>query len=133
GIFVLVAAPLAPRIGLPGITWANAIQNSSHAVILFVLLTMAIGDLGMRNLLSGGGRILLAGAGMTAVCAAALRFLPHLSARTFADTSSLGALLLLVVSGGLGLVVYFGLVAALRVEELRTLGDVVRARLRGRR
>jgi putative peptidoglycan lipid II flippase len=133
GIFVLVAAPLAPRIGLPGITWANAIQNSSHAVILFVLLTLAIGDLGMRNLVSGGGRILLAGAGMAAVCVAALRLLPRLSPHTFANTSSVGALLLLVVSGGLGLVVYFGLVAALRVEELRTLGGVLRARLRGQR
>lgn len=133
GIFVLVAAPLAPHIGLPGITWANAVQNSAHAVILFVLLTLAIGDLGMRDLLSGGGRILLAGAGMAAVCVGALRILPHLGQHVFRLDSSLGALLLLVVSGGLGLLVYFALVAALRVEELRTLGAVVRARLRGRR
>lgn len=133
GIFVLVAAPLAPHIGLPGITWANAIQNSSHAVILFALLTLAIGDLGIRDLLSGGGRILLAGALMFLVCLGALRYLPHLNHGLFRPDSTVGALALLVVSGGVGLIVYFALVAALRVEELRTLGAVVRARLRGRR
>ena len=133
GIFVLVAAPLAPHIGLPGITWANAVQNSAHAVILFVLLTMAIGDLGMRDLLNGGGRILLAGAAMFAVCAGALRLLPHLSHHLFGLDSSLGALIALVVAGGLGAIVYFALIAAMQVEELRTLGGVIQAKLRGRR
>lgn len=133
GIFVLVAAPLAPHIGLPGITWANTVQNSAHAVILFVLLTIAIGDLGMRDLINGGGRILLAGVGMFAVCVGVLHLLPHLSGSLFRLDSSLGALLLLVVAGGVGLVTYFTLVAVLRVEELRTLGTVVRAKLRGRR
>ena len=133
GIFVAVAAPLAPTIGLPGITWANAVQNSAHAVILFVLLTLAIGDLGMRDLINGGGRILLAGAGMFTVCLLSLRLLPHLSHHLFRLDSSLGALLILVVSGALGAIAYFALVAVLRVEELRTLGGVVRAKLRGRR
>jgi putative peptidoglycan lipid II flippase len=133
GVFLLVAAPLAPRIGLPAITWANTLQNTSHAVILFVLLTLTIGDLGMRHLFGGVLRIGVAAAGMAAVCWALLLLLPQLNGRLFASPSLGSALLTLAIAGIGGAVVYFLLAAWLRVAEVRMVGDILRARLSRRR
>lgn len=131
--YAAVAVPLAPTLGLPGIAFANAVQNSSHAIILFVLLTLSIGSLGLRDLGGGLLRIALAALGMAAASWALLQLLPHLSAPLFASHHLSGELLTVVIAGGAGAVVYFALAALLRVDEVRLLGGIVRARLGGRR
>ena len=117
---------------LPGIAFANTVQNSSHAVILFVLLTLTIGSLGLRDLGGGLARIALAALGMAAACWALLQLLPYVSAPLFASHHLTGELLTVVIAGGVGAVVYFALAALLRVDEVRLLGGIARARLGGR-
>lgn len=127
--YAAVAVPLAQTIGLPAVSFANAVQNSSHAVILFVLLTLAIGNLGMRELGSGIARIAVAAVGMAGTCWALLQLLPRLSANVFSTDHVVGNLVTVALVGGLGLAVYFALAAALRMSEVRMLGDMIRARI----
>src|SRR5205085_1580416 len=59
GIYVLAALLLIGPWGMPGLAFANALQNSSHAVILLALLWRAIGGLrgygiGVTTLKVGG-------------------------------------------------------------------------------
>jgi putative peptidoglycan lipid II flippase len=127
--YALVAVPLAQTIGLPAVSFANAVQNASHAIILFVLLTLTIGNLGFRHLSDGIGRIALAGAAMAAVCWGLLLLLPHLSATFFATDHVLGNLVTVVVVGLAGLAVYFVVAGQLRLSEIGMLGTLARSRL----
>jgi putative peptidoglycan lipid II flippase len=131
--YAAVAVPLAPVLGLPGIAFANTVQNSSHAIILFVLLTLTIGSLGLRDLGGGLLRIGVAAAGMAATCWGLLVALPLLAPGLFTPNHLTGELLTVLVAGGLGGAVYFALAALLRVEEVRMLGGLARARLGGGR
>ena len=127
--YAVVAVPFYHTVGLPAMAFANAVQNSSHAVILFVLLTLAIGSLELRGLVGGLARLGLAAAGMTAVCWILLALLPRLSASLFSLQHLAGQLLTVLLVGGAGTCVYFVLAAWLRVEEVHTLGTIVRRRL----
>ncbi len=133
GFWAIVAVPFAPTIGLPAIAFANTALNSGQAIVLFILLTLMIGDLGLRNLGGGLARIGLAAAAMWAVCWAGLRFLPSLAPHLFTLTNLRGEALTVVVIGGAATIVYFALIIAFRVEEINMLGAVVRARLGGRK
>jgi hypothetical protein len=121
--------PFAQTIGLPAVSFANAVQNAAHAVILFVLLTLAIGNLGFRQLGDGVARIALAAAAMAAVCWGLLQALPHLSATFFASDHVVGNLVTVAVVGGIGLVVYFAITGWLRLSEVAMLGTLVRSRV----
>ena len=68
---------------MPALAFANATLNSSHAIILFVLLTMAIGDLGMRELWAGVWRIALASAVMGGMIVGLLRHAAPLAPSVF--------------------------------------------------
>jgi putative peptidoglycan lipid II flippase len=131
--YAAVAVPFYRTIGLPAMAFANAVQNSSHAVILFILLTLAIGGLGLRALASGLARIGLAAAGMAAVCWSLLTVLPRLSASLFSLHHLAGQVLTVLLVGGAGAGVYFLLAAWLRVEEVHLLRNMLRSRLRGSR
>jgi putative peptidoglycan lipid II flippase len=131
--YALVAVPFATTIGLPAIAFANAVQNSSHALILFVLLSLTIGDLGLGSLAGGVGRIGAAALGMAAICWGVLTLLPRAGGALFAPGRLLGELLTVALAGGIGLAAYFALAALLRVEEMRLMGGVLRARLGGAR
>ncbi|HLJ79856.1 MAG TPA: lipid II flippase MurJ [Ktedonobacterales bacterium] len=134
GFYLLVALPFGTTIGLPALAFANTTYIVSHAVILFVLLTLAIGNLGLGNLLGGVSRILVAAAVMAAICLAGLVYLPRWLPHVFAvQTSTLGELLTVLVAGGVGILAYFALVSLLGVEEVRMVGGIVRSRLGGRR
>ena len=125
----LVAVPFAQTIGLPAVSFANAVQNASHAIILFVLLTLTIGNLGFRHLSDGIARIALAAMAMAAVCWGLLQVLPHMSATFFASDHVLGNLVTVVVVGLAGLAVYFLVAGQLRLSEVGMLGTLARSRL----
>jgi putative peptidoglycan lipid II flippase len=126
--YVVVAVPFGPTIGLPAIAFANAALNSGHALILFALLTLAIGNLGVRELLAGVGRIGLAALAMALVCAGLAALLPRVFP-ALDGTGTLAAALTLLVAGGAGIAVYVALARLLGVEEVRLLSDLLRARL----
>jgi len=132
GFWAAIAVPFAPTIGLPAIALANSALNSGQAIVLFVLLTLAIGNLGMRSLGGGLARIGLACAAMWAVCWAGLHFLPQLAPHLFTLDNLRGQALTVILIGGAATTVYFALIVAFRLEEVNMLGAVIRARL-GRR
>jgi putative peptidoglycan lipid II flippase len=127
--YVAIAVPFVDSIGMPALAFGDTAKNTSHALILFVLLTFAIGNLGLRDLAAGVGRILLAGAAMTLSCLALVQALPALAPRVFDPTTTRGDALLLLAPGLVGVVVYFALAALLRLDEMRLLGGIVRSRL----
>jgi putative peptidoglycan lipid II flippase len=130
--YLAVALPFGLTIGLPALAFSDTVKNTSHALILFVLLTLAIGNLGMRELLGGSARIVLAALAMAVVCWAGVTLLPaHVAAFSLGHAS--GQALTLLVAGGIGAVLYFGLTSLLGVEEVRLIGGIVKSRLgRGR-
>jgi putative peptidoglycan lipid II flippase len=130
--YAVVAVPFGSTVGMPALAFADTAKNTSHAVILFILLTFAIGNLGMRDLLGGAARILLAALAMAVVCWAGVMLLPNWLPGVFSLDHTRGQLLTFLVVGTAGSLVYFIWVLALRVEELRLVGTMVRSRL-GRR
>ncbi len=129
--WLLVALPFAGNIGMPAIAFANTALNSGHAVILFVLLTLAIGNLGMAELLAGAARVVVAALAMGVLCWAVAALLPHLLPGFFGLGHFRGELLTVLAAAGLGALLYFELAARLGIEEVRLLRGLLRAKLGG--
>lgn len=125
----LLAIPFAQTIGMPAIALADASIPVTHTIVLFIILIRQIGDPGILELASGAARVGLAAAGMAAVCWGLLLWLPQSGLPLFSSSSTLGALVTVVGVGAIGAGVYFGLAAALRVNELNIVTGMVRARL----
>ena len=131
--YLSVALPFSGSIGMPALAFGDSLKNASHAIILFVLLTIAIGNLGSRELLGGIWRIVLAAIVMTVICWALLNMLPALVPHVFNTGKTTGQALIFLVAGGAGSAVYFALVSLLGVEEMRLISSIIRGRLgRGR-
>jgi putative peptidoglycan lipid II flippase len=133
GVWALVAVPFTPTVGMPALALANAALNSSHAIILFALLTIFIGNLGLRELWGGLWRIALSSAAMGAVIWGLLTLLPQWAPTVFTLDSLRGQALTVVAAGLPATLLYFALVSLLGVQEIRMLGGIIRARLGGRR
>ncbi|HEX5414380.1 MAG TPA: lipid II flippase MurJ, partial [Chloroflexota bacterium] len=113
------------RLGVSGLIIANTLQNSLHAVVLWVLLNRMVGSLAAHGLPGTLGRALLASA---AAAALGLAF-----ARLVAAPPTLLPLLAYVgVAGTLILGVYGVGLLVLGVEEVIAVPRVVRTRLRSR-
>ncbi len=133
GLWALVAVPFASTIGMPALAFANTSLNSGHAIILFVLLTLAIGNLGLGELWSGLWRIALASAAMGAVIWGLLYALPLWAPHIFTLDSLRGQAATVLAAGIPASLLYFALVSLLGVQEIRMLGGIIRARLGRRR
>ncbi|HEX9037340.1 MAG TPA: lipid II flippase MurJ [Ktedonobacterales bacterium] len=133
GVWALVAVPFTPRIGMPALAFANAALNSSHAIILFVLLTMAIGSLGVRELWGGVWRIALASAVMGAVIVGLSRLLTTVAPAVFSLDGLRGQLATVLAVGVPAAALYFLVISLLGMNEVRMLGGIARARLGARR
>jgi putative peptidoglycan lipid II flippase len=120
-IYLAVALSLIGPLGAVGLALANAVQNSSHALILLVLLRRALPGLHLgRGLLPFLARTVPAAALVGGLLVVAWPFL-----------SGLGGLLGLIVAGGLAGVAYTCLLQAMGVSEIRTVFDLARRRLAG--
>lgn len=133
GLWALVAVPFTPRVGMPVLAFANTTLNSGHAIILFVLLTIALGNLGLRELWAGLWRIALASAAMGALIVGLLTLLPQWAPAIFTLNGLRGQALTVLAAGIPAALLYFALVSLLGVQEVRMLGGILRARLGGRR
>ncbi|HZR98323.1 MAG TPA: murein biosynthesis integral membrane protein MurJ [Chloroflexota bacterium] len=110
-------APFSP-LGGNGLALANALQNSTHAVVLYLLLRRLLPELG-----GGAGGFLLRVGLAALIMGLALQWaLPALTAR-------LPVALVVVVGGALGAVVYAALLGLLRVPEARLLWEEIAGRL----
>lgn len=131
--YVAVAVPFSHTVGMPALAFGDTVKNASHALILVVLLTISIGDLGARALLDGIGRILVASAAMALVCWGLLRLLPAVALGVFDVATARGNALIFVVAGGLGAATYFAVANWLKIDEVRLIGGVLKSKLGGRR
>ncbi len=125
--YLAVALPFWSTIGMPALAFANTVQNSLHAIILFVLLRMAIGHLRIREIIPTLLKILLATAAMVAIAWGAQIILGHFKA--FSLDRLFGQLLTVAVAGGLAVLVYLGAVLLLRIEEVGLVKGAVMAKL----
>lgn len=125
--YLAVALPFWQTIGMPALAFANTVQNSSHAVVLFVLLRMAIGSMHVRKTIPAVLKILAATAAMVALAWGLQVALGHVS--LFSPGTLLGRLLTVVLVGCLATGVYIGGVLLLKVEEVGLLKGAVLAKL----
>ena len=125
--YLVVALPFYSNIGVAALAFANTVQNSSHALILLVLLRLAIGSLHIRRTIPAILKICLAAAIMGVVAWGALVLLAPIS--LFSLNHLLGQLLTLLIAGGLAVAVYVGAILLLKVEEIHLVRRAVLAKL----
>jgi putative peptidoglycan lipid II flippase len=114
GVALATIGPLQAR----GLALANAVQNSSHALILLFLLRRSMPDLRLGTALWPFLVRVLPAAGLVGLLlVAAWPFL-----------SVVGGLLGLIAAGALVTLVYAGLLLALGVSEVRAVVSLVRSR-----
>ena len=125
--YLVVALPFSQTIGMPAMAFANTVQNSSHAIILLVLLRFIVGSVRFRSVLPTLGKIVLATLAMVAVAWGIQVLLWHFA--LFSINHLLGVFLTVLLAGGLATITYFGLVLLLRVEEVNLLKGVILSKL----
>ncbi len=128
--YLVVALPFYRTIGMPALAFANTVQNSSHAIILLILLRRAMGSLHIRTTIPAILKICLAAAFMAAAAWGVQLVLGHVA--LFSLDHLLGQLLTVIVAGGVATGVYLGLITLLKVEEINLVKGAVLAKL-GRR
>jgi len=125
--YLAVALPFYSNIGLAALAFANTVQNTSHAIILLILLRLAIGSLHIRKTIPAILKICLAAALMAAVAWGVQLLLSHIA--LFSMDHLLGQFLTLVIAGGLAVLVYVGTILLLKVEEINMVKGVILAKL----
>jgi putative peptidoglycan lipid II flippase len=125
GVYLAVALTLLQPLGMLGLVLADSAKHFSHALTMLILTRRRVGSLAGLRLGQTAAKALLAAGVMTGVMALALNFIGR-----FADGSGLfGELVVVAVTGGLGVLVYLALISLLRVEEVGSLRLLVRQRL----
>ncbi|MDH7485032.1 MAG: murein biosynthesis integral membrane protein MurJ [Anaerolineae bacterium] len=124
GVYLVVALALLRPLGMIGLVLADSAKHVFHALAMLTLLRRDVGHLGGQRVVSTAFKALLASAVMGGVIWLALPLLRN----GLGTGSAWSELLLVVAAGGLGLVVYGGLLALLRVEELGLLRDIAARR-----
>ena len=127
GFYLVVALALIRPLGMVGLILANGAQLSGHAAVMLVLFWRRVGSLRGHGL----GPTLL----KTSVASAAMAGLAALALRGLSSVVNgqtlLGRLISVGGAGSMGLLVYLGLCALLRIREIGLLFGVVARRLRG--
>ncbi|MDY7039935.1 MAG: murein biosynthesis integral membrane protein MurJ [Chloroflexota bacterium] len=127
GIYLIVALALIRPLGMVGLILANGAQLSGHAAVMLALFWRRVGSLRGHGLELTLLKTILASAVMGGLAALVLRGLNGV----VDGQTLLGRLILVTGAGGVGLAVYLGLCALLRVREIGLLFRVVVQRLRG--
>ena len=106
-------------LGLHAIPFADLVYYGGCCIILLIMLRAMIGPFGIPIILWRTLRVLIA----TAIAAMAAYML-HLFLPTFGG-GMLGGFIHIVVCGGIGLVVAFGLCAVFRIPEMHYVTDIL--------
>jgi putative peptidoglycan lipid II flippase len=125
--YLVVALPFYRTIGTAALAFANTVQNSSHAVILLILLRMSIGSLHIRRTIPAVLKICVAAVMMGVVAWGAMILLSYVP--FFSLAHLIGQLLTVIVAGGLAVAVYIGGILLFKVEEISLVKRAVMAKL----
>ena len=124
GVYLAAALGLIGPLGMPGLALANALQNSAHAVVLYLLLARQLPQLRAGSVAGFAMRVALAGAiSALAVGVTAAWLAPWLE-----DGSLLRRAPALLAAGCAGLAAYALCLPVLRVHEAREVLAVLRRR-----
>lgn len=130
GFYALVAFPFYRTIGAPALAFANTAQNSMHGLILLALFYKFFGSLSLRQTLPAILKIMIATAAMVAVVWALQTMMSGYA--LFSLRTLRGQIATTLIAGGGAVVVYFGAISLLKVEEIALLRGAVLAKM-GRR
>lgn len=125
--YMLVAFPTYSTIGVAGLAFANTVQNSSHAIILLIILRIWIGPLHVRRTIPSVLKICISAVAMGFVAWLAMDLLSNVS--IFSLSHTLGRFLTFIVAGGLASVIYFAAIWLFKVEEIGLIKGIVRTKL----
>jgi len=125
-VYLIVALSLIRPLGMIGLILANSTQLTIHALIMLVLLQRRLGGLGGHGIMALAFKTLSASlvmGGMTYLALGGLQ--SALDANTL-----VGKLVIVGGAGGVGLATYLGMIALLRVEEARLVGEMIWRKVR---
>ncbi|MGI5836534.1 MAG: murein biosynthesis integral membrane protein MurJ [Chloroflexota bacterium] len=125
-VYLGVALTLIRPLGMLGLVLANAVQNTSHALVLLWLLNRRVQGLVSRDLGIFLAKVVGASGVMGLSC--------HILLVAVGPLADSGPEIALLVAGGaaIGMAVYLVAVLAMRVQEARDVGSLLLSRMRCR-
>lgn len=125
-VYLIVALSLIQPLGMIGLILANSTQLTVHALTMLVLIQRRLGGLGGHGIITLAFKTLLAALVMGGVTYLALSGL-----QSALDASTLaGKLIMVGGAGSVGLATYLGMIALLRVEEAKLVGEMIWQKVR---
>jgi putative peptidoglycan lipid II flippase len=125
-VYLIVALSLIHPLGMIGLILANSAQLTIHALTMLALFQRRMGGLGGHGIMVLAFKALFASLVMGGVTYFALSELQGvLDANTL-----VGKLVVVGGAGGVGLATYLGMIALLRVEEARLVGEMMWRKVR---
>jgi len=125
-VYLIVALSLIRPLGMIGLILANSAQLTIHALTMLVLIQRRMGGLGGHGIMALAFKTLLAALVMGGVVYLTLSGLQRVL-----DANTLVSKLVIVGgAGGVGLATYLGMIALLRVEEARLVGEMIWRKVR---
>ncbi len=125
GVYLAVALTLIRRMGMLGLVLADSAKHCAHALTMLLLTQRRTGGLSDLRLGWTAGKTFLAAGAMAGLMILVVNGIDRL----LGDGGLVGLLAVVGVSGGLGIMLYLGLVTLMRVEEVTLLRGLVRKRL----
>ena len=120
-IYLGVAILLLQPMGLLSLMIADGIKHVVHTIIMIVIIRRQIGHLSGFGILATTAKSLLA----AVLVGIAAYFTSEFMAAAVDTTTMAGKLLVVVVSGGVGVLVYSGLVFLLDLRDAKSLRDIL--------
>ena len=128
-VYLIVALSLIRPLGMIGLILANSTQLTIHALTMLALIQRRLGGLGGHGIMALAFKTLCAALAMGGVVYFGLS---GLQGAVEANTL-VGKLAIVGGAGGVGVVTYLGMIAVLRVEEARVIGEMLRRKVRSSR
>jgi putative peptidoglycan lipid II flippase len=125
-VYLIVALSLIRSLGMIGLVLANSAQLTVHALTMLALFQRRMGGLGGHGIMALAFKALFASLVMGGVTYLALSGLQ----RVLDANTLVGKLVIVGGAGGVGLATYLGMIALLRVEEARLVGEMIWRKVR---
>ncbi|MGA9350135.1 MAG: murein biosynthesis integral membrane protein MurJ [Anaerolineae bacterium] len=125
-VYLTVALSLIRPLGMIGLILANSAQLTIHALTMLALFQRRMGGLGGHGIMALALKALFASLVMGGVTYLALSGLQ----RVLDANTLVGKLVIVGGAGGVGLAMYLGMIALLRVEEARLVGEMIWRKVR---
>lgn len=126
GVLLIFSFALIAPLGVLGLVLANSTQFAFHTLVMYLLARQQIAAFTIEGLWRTTARAGIAAAAMAVAVAAAVALVRG----TVGDVRFASQVTIVVAGIGAGAVVYVVGAWLLRVDEVRYLGDLVRARIR---